>query len=208
MNIKHYFIDEKILGLLFSPATEEKKLSDLQYFDNLTTKVTIGISKDFLALKNVPKERIDMHFGNQEKNDPEIEQLLFDAEFSRYYREQLNAFNKIFITSQFPKLNEERRREIEEYLTSMQESIDIMNDYTKDYASQLATVKKAIADEGLTPEELNQLLTFVVEDQLKATNTTLDESSQLNEESTTSQPSEDSKSIESSLDQVNGIQDA
>jgi len=135
MNIKHYFIDEKILELLFSPTTEEKRLSNLEYVDSLTTKVTIGISKDFLSLKNVSKERIDMHFGNQDENDQEIEELLVSDEFAKYYRDQLNAFNKLFINSQFPKLNEERQKEIEDYLISMQESIEIMDNYSKDYAS-------------------------------------------------------------------------
>ncbi len=189
MNIKHYFVDEKVLELLFTPDTEEKKLSNLEYFDNLTSKVTIGISKDFLALKSVPKERIDMHFSDQEENDTEIEELLFNEEFSKYYREQLSAFYKIFITSQFPKLTEERRREIEDYLMSMQESIDIMNNYTKDYASQLADVKKAIKEEGLTPAEISQLLSFVVKDQMEVTNNTLDESTDSVEKLTTLQPS-------------------
>lgn len=186
MNIKYYFIDEKILELLFSPKDDEERLSNQAQIANLNISATIGIANDFLVLKNIPTERITSYFNNQnDTEDSEIKAYLETDEFLKYSRDQFNSLNKIFINSQLPKLSESRRNEIEEYLLSMQESIEIMSDFSKDTASQLAIVKKAIKDEGLSPEEIKQLVTFVVEDHFNATNSILDESQEGTETSTT-----------------------
>lgn len=163
MNIKNYFIDEKVLDILFSPQNEERKAANIKYVQDLNLKVILGISWDYLVSKGIPDVEIAKYFDVEDDNvNPEYRKMFDSDEYRNYVNEKLNDFNRIFITTRLAKLPETRQNELEEYMASMQESLEILSEANKDMGFKLSEIKRIVEEEGISQDELNQIVNTAV----------------------------------------------
>jgi hypothetical protein len=227
MAIKNYFLDDKVITLLFNVEEKDKLEEFINRFQDLTMKVYVQLAIDFLISNGIEEQVAKDYFVDvTEVINPNILQLLQTPEFLTIIRENTNQFYKSIIDAQIPNMKKEKVDELMEYMSSVQTNIDETNALVDNYTSGIKEVSEVIASENISEDELREYVTQEVEKTFNELETEeeglkVEEGSEPNpglantetvnpttEVSQTTQSSENPQSSEGSFEQVSGDQTA
>jgi len=163
--MKNYYIDKKILSILFKISDDDLLEETNLLFSDILLRFTEGLAREFLTEKNISEVEINEYLDNLESENPSIKELLASQEFITKLVRSRNEFLKKIYDTYLPEVSEEGKRELESYIELLEldnkGQIDNMRmvldlNQRKDKFIQEGTLTKESFDQ-IIDEEINKL---------------------------------------------------
>jgi len=156
--MKKYYIDEKILSILFKISDQKVAEETFALFADILMRFRDELSREFLLEKGINELEVNEYLENENTENIKIDQLLESQEFQKRLEDSKNAFIKKIYDTYTPELSEEEKNELEKYNgmleTEFQSHVKDMNmllDFSK-------TRDKFIQEGALTKESFDQMI--------------------------------------------------
>lgn len=156
--MKNYYIDQKILSILFRISDEKVVEETFALFANILMRFHDELSREFLLEKGVSEVEINEYLDNDDSENVKISELLESREFRSKLEESKNAFIKKIYDTYTPELSEEEKNELEKYNEMLEtefqshvKDLNMLLDFSK-------TRDRFIQQGALTQESLDQMV--------------------------------------------------
>ena len=156
--MKKYYIDEKILSILFRISDKKVAEETFALFADILMRFHDELSREFLLERGINEIEVNEYLENENTENIKIDQLLESQEFQKRLEDSKNSFIKKIYDTYTPELSEEEKNELEKYNemleTEFQSHVKDMNmllDFSK-------TRDKFIQEGALTKESFDQMI--------------------------------------------------
>lgn len=156
--MKKYYIDEKILSLLFKITDKKVSEETFALFADILMRFHDELSREYLLEKGINEVEINEYLENENTENVRIDESLASQEFQKRLEDSKNSFIKKIYDTYTPDLSEEERNELEKYNemleTEFQSHVKDMNmllDFSK-------TRDKFMQQGALTKESFDQMI--------------------------------------------------
>lgn len=156
--MKKYYIDQKILSILFKISDEKVAEETFALFVDILMRFHDELSREFLLEKGLDEAEISQYLENENTENAKIDELLKTKEFQKRLEDSKNVFIKKIYDTYTPELSEEERNELEKYNEMLEtefqshvKDLNMLLDFSK-------TRDKFIQEGTLTKESIYQMV--------------------------------------------------
>lgn len=169
--MNNYYLDKTIISMLFG-VEDEAKLEEMDlFFTDVILRSSEQISRDFLIKNGMPENEVEAFFKDEGEN-PKIKELLNSQDLLNQLVENRNIFYKKIYDTYEPKLTDEKRKVLNDYLelvkvrnTQQASDLEMMIKFTQ-------TRDQLLSEQKITQQDLDSAIEEALDKVIPTTDTT------------------------------------
>lgn len=158
MNIKTYFIDEKVASILFHTSDEKKVEEILSWVTDMQLRLHDEVMMQHFLEKGIPQTEVEDYLNGKPVDEAKFKLHAESKELEDKTLENINAFLKLVVDNRMRELDDSYRSELESYMIEKQAEIDSLEFATKEFNRQIEKSGELVKSLGLSSEEVKKMV--------------------------------------------------